>query len=98
MRLLHTKTLAFEEFYESALPTYAILSHRWGKEEVTFKEMIKKKARKGPRLTKIKSCCKLAASEGYEWVWIDTCCIDKKSSAEVSESYQCHVSLVSECK
>ena len=86
MRLLHTETLAFEEFYETDLPRYAILSHRWGDSEVTYKDMAKKRAKEGPGLTKVRNFCKLASSEGYEWVWIDTCCIDKKSSAEVSEA------------
>ena len=36
--------------------------------------------------TKITKCCKLAASEGWQYVWIDTCCIDKTSSAELSEA------------
>ena len=35
---------------------------------------------------KIKACCALAASCSYEYVWIDTCCIDKTSSAELSEA------------
>ena len=86
MRLLHTKDLTFKEFYETDLPDYVILSHRWGESEVNWRDMIKKRAKKGPGLTKVMNCCKLASSEGYEWVWIDTCCIDKKSSAEVSEA------------
>jgi hypothetical protein len=24
---------------------------------------------------KIFNCCEVAAADGYEWVWIDTCCI-----------------------
>ncbi|KAL8925514.1 MAG: hypothetical protein Q9208_003405 [Pyrenodesmia sp. 3 TL-2023] len=35
---------------------------------------------------KIKGCCELARIQGYPYVWIDTCCIDKKSSAELSEA------------
>ena len=35
---------------------------------------------------KIRYCCALAAAKGYEYVWIDTCCIDKTSSAELSEA------------
>jgi hypothetical protein len=35
---------------------------------------------------KIMKCCELAASEEYQYVWIDTCCIDKLSSAELSEA------------
>ncbi|KAL9049426.1 MAG: hypothetical protein Q9206_005531 [Seirophora lacunosa] len=93
MRLLHTKTLQFHEFFDAKIPPYAILSHRWGEGEVTFKEIRKGKAQPGPGLTKIKKFCTLAASKGHEWAWIDTCCIDKRSSAELSESinamYKC---------
>ncbi|KAI0676567.1 hypothetical protein C8Q78DRAFT_998370 [Trametes maxima] len=31
-------------------------------------------------------CCEIAERAGYEWVWLDTCCIDKTSSAELSEA------------
>ncbi|KAL8645687.1 MAG: hypothetical protein Q9210_006568 [Variospora velana] len=86
MRLLHTKTLQFQEYLDADIPRYAILSHRWGEGEVTFKEMRKGKAPPGPGLTKIQSFCELAASRGHEWAWIDTCCIDKRSSAELSEA------------
>ncbi|KAL8947695.1 MAG: hypothetical protein Q9222_006049 [Ikaeria aurantiellina] len=86
MRLLHTQRLDFEEFFDTEIPPYAILSHRWGKFEVSYKEMLKKRAPEGPGLTKILKCCLLASDKRYEWVWIDTCCIDKKSSAELSEA------------
>ncbi len=33
---------------------------------------------------KLKGWCQKARKEGFEWVWIDTCCIDKSSSAELS--------------
>ncbi|CAF9941558.1 MAG: hypothetical protein ALECFALPRED_009186 [Alectoria fallacina] len=39
-----------------------------------------------PGYTKIARCCIQAASEGWDYVWIDTCCIDKTSSAELSEA------------
>ena len=86
MRLLNTKTLVLEEFFDSQIPKYAILSHRWGEREVTYKEMRRGKAPKGPGLTKIKKFCALAAERGFKWAWIDTCCIDKRSSAELSEA------------
>jgi uncharacterized protein YerC len=35
---------------------------------------------------KVKKCCKVAAADGYKYVWVDTCCIDKSSSAELSEA------------
>jgi hypothetical protein len=36
--------------------------------------------------SKIRGCCKAAAADGFEYVWIDTCCIDKTSSSELSEA------------
>jgi hypothetical protein len=36
--------------------------------------------------TKIQNCCRQALRDGYDHVWIDTCCIDKSSSAELSEA------------
>ncbi len=39
MWLLHTETGVLEEFVESNTPPYAILSHTWMNEEITFVEM-----------------------------------------------------------
>ncbi|KAK8874734.1 Vegetative incompatibility protein HET-E-1 [Apiospora arundinis] len=41
MRLLYIETLELQEFNESDVPDYAILSHTWGKEEVSFEDMVK---------------------------------------------------------
>ena len=38
MRLLHTKDLVFKDFIEREIPPYAILSHRWGRDEVSYQE------------------------------------------------------------
>ena len=74
---------------------YATLSHVWDKEgEQTFQDIRKiqedcKKDGRNPRTVvckKIRRCCRLAEQHGYQWVWIDTCCIDKTSSAELSEA------------
>ncbi|KAI8993775.1 heterokaryon incompatibility protein-domain-containing protein [Trametes punicea] len=35
---------------------------------------------------KIRDCCAFARKRGYKRVWIDTCCIDKTSSSELSEA------------
>ena len=86
MRLLNARTLEFREFFHSQRPEYAILSHRWGDQEVTYKEMRKGTARPGPGLEKIKDFCRMACQRGWRWAWIDTCCIDKRSSAELSEA------------
>ncbi|KAJ5397273.1 hypothetical protein N7509_005386 [Penicillium cosmopolitanum] len=90
MRLLRTDIpdsgiLEIEEFSHADIPHYAILSHRWGAEEVTLQD-IKSANTEGKGYKKIKGCCKIAKDEGLEFVWIDTCCIDKASSAELSEA------------
>ena len=84
MRLLNTTTLEFREFFKP--PPYAILSHRWGEDEVSFSDYQSGSNRDGPGYQKIVSCCAFAESRGQNWVWIDTCCIDKRSSAELSEA------------
>ncbi|KAK5954665.1 hypothetical protein OHC33_004389 [Knufia fluminis] len=35
---------------------------------------------------KITQTCRLAEEIGIDWVWVDTCCIDKSSSAELTEA------------
>ncbi|RDX40462.1 HET-domain-containing protein [Lentinus brumalis] len=79
---------------------YAILSHTWnnkpedGPLEQSFQEVRKIQKRcarngRNPRdfvSEKIRRCCELAEKHGYKWVWVDTCCIDKTSSAELSEA------------
>ncbi|KAI6105261.1 heterokaryon incompatibility protein-domain-containing protein, partial [Pisolithus croceorrhizus] len=73
---------------------YAILSHRWGA-EVSYKEMTglmkmaerkRDEVRQRAGYQKIIKSCKQAMKDGYEWLWIDTCCIDKRSSSELSEA------------
>ncbi|KAI0635355.1 heterokaryon incompatibility protein-domain-containing protein [Trametes polyzona] len=42
---------------------------------------------KHPTLSeKIVRCCEYARADGHAFLWIDTCCIDKTSSAELSEA------------
>ncbi|OCK96314.1 HET-domain-containing protein, partial [Cenococcum geophilum 1.58] len=89
MRLLNSRTLQLEEFIGDAnVPPYAILSHTWGEEEVTLRDMISTagslKEKKG--FKKIQNCCSQALADGLHWAWVDTCCIDKTSSAELSEA------------
>ncbi|KAI0708152.1 heterokaryon incompatibility protein-domain-containing protein [Cerioporus squamosus] len=73
---------------------YGVLSHVWGKEEQSFQDVRRIQERCAIDGTnpcdivceKIRRCCELAERHGYKWVWIDTCCIDKTSSAELSEA------------
>lgn len=91
MRLLHAKTLEFEEFTGAeAAPKYAILSHTWGKpgEEVTYKDMQKRRGLVESRagFEKIRRCASQTIKDGLEYFWIDTCCINRSSSTELSEA------------
>ncbi|CAJ2511845.1 Uu.00g074700.m01.CDS01 [Anthostomella pinea] len=88
MRLLNTTTLQLKQFLGSR-PPYAILSHTWDDEEVTFQDIQDIQgsgASSKIGYQKLSRACELALSDGYEWIWIDTCCIDKTSSAELSEA------------
>ena len=90
MRLLHTSPIQLSSFDDDAsIPSYAILSHTWGDDEISFNDLLhytESELNGSEGYHKIRSCCALAASDGHEYVWIDTCCIDKTSSAELSEA------------
>lgn len=85
MRLLNTSTLVLHSFVQE-IPPYVILSHTWGDGEVIFDDIHQDYAKDMQGYSKIVKCCEQAVNDGYEWVWIDTCCIDKRSSAELSEA------------
>ncbi|KAI0528372.1 heterokaryon incompatibility protein-domain-containing protein [Xylaria digitata] len=88
LRLLDTKTYEVKEFFDENIPPYAILSHTWGDEEVTFQDIqsVEVARQQQPGFAKVEGACALASSEGHTYIWIDTCCIDKTSSAELSEA------------
>ncbi|KAF5672301.1 vegetative incompatibility het-E-1 [Fusarium heterosporum] len=75
---------------EDKLPKYAILSHTWltgGYEEVLFDDMNGGKPEiKSASWRKILFCAEQAYKDGLEYFWIDTCCINKQSSAEIQEA------------
>lgn len=92
MRLLHTTTQKLVEKTPEELRKdnirYAILSHTWGPNEVVYDDIVRGTERtKNPNsLIKVQGACQQACSNGYDYIWIDTCCIDKSSSAELSEA------------
>ena len=86
MRLLRARDFTFEEFFGEEVPPYAILSHTWGNEEISYQDMSTGYASAKLGFFKIKGCCRRALSEGLDHVWIDTCCINKESAAELSEA------------
>jgi ankyrin repeat protein len=99
MRLLETESLELVEVRDDAIPPYAILSHTWGDAELTLQELRWLKGRwstpsdeaaealaKKKGFLKVKDAAALAIRNGFSYIWIDTCCIDKTSSAELSEA------------
>ncbi|KAK0760063.1 hypothetical protein N5P37_007142 [Trichoderma harzianum] len=87
MKLINVHNLKLEEYVGNEIPPYAILSHTWGAEEVTFQEWVNT-----PRPThkagfrKILNATRQAELDGLDYLWVDTNCIDKTSSAELSEN------------
>lgn len=87
MRLLDVKTLSLREFMGSDIPPYAILSHTWRDgEEVTLQELGSEGTKEKSGYLKIQRICELAKKDGLDYAWVDTCCINKESSAELSET------------
>ncbi|RDW82406.1 hypothetical protein BP6252_03518 [Coleophoma cylindrospora] len=91
MRLLRNNNnskFSLAEDFGDKIPCYAILSHTWGMEteEVTFKDVIEGTGEHKDGYKKIRFCAQQAANDGLEYFWVDTCCIDKSSSAELQES------------
>jgi hypothetical protein len=89
MRLLHVESLEFSEFSEANRPSYVAASHRWdANSEATFQDF------KNRQKTTNDGCKKVEAFARYvrenvssiKWLWIDTCCINKESAAELSEA------------
>lgn len=91
MRLLYFDELGIlclAEFFGSDLPLYAILSHTWGadSDEVTYKDVIEGTGTTKFGYDKIKFCGEQARRDGLRYFWVDTCTIDKSSSAELTEA------------
>lgn len=84
----------FPSAEEAARVGFAILSHYWDGHEQTFQETKHICARCKADGTnpldfssdKVRESCKLAERLGHDWIWNDTCCIDKSSSSELSEA------------
>jgi hypothetical protein len=85
MRLLNTRTKTIKEF-QGRPPNYAILSHTWDKDEVLFQDFATGDHKWKRGWYKVSNFCRIALRDGWEWVWMDTCCIDKTSSVELSEA------------
>lgn len=91
MRLLHKDAngdLVTDEWL-NRFPEYVVLSHTWlsDKEEIKYDDVVNRTAKQKPAsYDKIQFCGDQAARDGYKYFWVDTCCINKSSSAEVQEA------------
>ncbi|KAG4432549.1 hypothetical protein IFR05_011961 [Cadophora sp. M221] len=86
IRLLQQKPdgeIVFREPTSGDVPAYAILSHTWGKEEVSFQDAEAGTGKGKTGWEKIRFCAKQAAADGLQYFWVDTCCIDKKNAVEL---------------
>ncbi|KAI1050328.1 hypothetical protein LB506_002020 [Fusarium annulatum] len=86
MWLINTKTYKLENFVNPPCP-YSILSHTWEGDEVLFQDMESlRHARRKAGWKKIQMTCDASRQANISHAWVDTCCIDKRSSAELSEA------------
>ncbi|KAK3372303.1 hypothetical protein B0H63DRAFT_453648 [Podospora didyma] len=87
--LINTRTRDLGFVYSPKKGSYAILSHTWGAHEVSFQQYPRKPTPAGAGdhgLAKINKTCELALARNPAYAWVDTCCIDKSSSAELSDA------------
>ena len=89
-----TEVLEWHDDEDSKI-TYAILSHRWIGTEIHYEEMVdlgkmntkqQKEIRDRQGYKKVVATCKQAEEDNCKWVWVDTCCMDKRNGAELQES------------
>ena len=89
MRLLNVCKLEFKEFNDDERPDYVAASHRWfHSHEATFKDVRDGRNTDGKGYEKVEAFAEYIRENitAVKWLWIDTCCIDKDSSAELSEA------------
>jgi len=89
MRLLqydaNGKIILTEPFLPGRAPPYAILSHTWGSpdDEVTLQDLYNGTGRDKEGYKKIRFCVEEAKAAGWNYSWVDTCCIDRTNSVEL---------------
>lgn len=90
MRLINTKSFQLEKFDDGEIPEYAILSHTWGTkaDEANHGEWIRGdiSCRQKSGYKKIVKACQIAQEYSLGYLWVDTVCIDKTSSQELTEA------------
>jgi hypothetical protein len=109
MRLINVKTKQLRELSkeEKGPEKYAILSHTSGRSETEVSvedltnfesktEEAKAKVQGKEGWWKIFKACQKAISDGHEWLWADSCCIDRSIPEEWSNSVKSMFDLYKE--
>jgi hypothetical protein len=91
MRLLKrcvNGSFSLTTFTTSNVPRYAVLSHTWDadSQEVTYQEITRGTGSSKTGYRKIEFCADQAEEDGLEYFWVDSCCIDKSNSSELTEA------------
>ena len=80
-----------DDLPDQDIPDDVVLSHTWGAagQELTMRDFqsgFSKQHMGKAGYVKIRFCSDQAALNSCEYVWIDTCCIDKTNSVELTEA------------
>ena len=80
-----------EDLPDHDIPEYVVLSHTWGPagQEVLLQDFQSRSTEQQTAkagYAKIRFCSHQAAQDGYQYFWIDTCCIDKTNHVELTEA------------
>jgi Heterokaryon incompatibility protein (HET) len=91
MRLLEANehgSFSLISFTRDSIPSYAILSHTWGKDEdeVTLTDVMENSGRDKLGYKKLEFCRDQVKRDRLRYFWIDTCCINKENSVELAEA------------
>jgi hypothetical protein len=88
IQLHHDASFGLADYSSDAEPPYAILSHTWGadNQEVTFADIKSNAGKEKPGYGKLQFCGKQILRDNLKYFWVDTCCIDKSDSTELSKA------------
>jgi hypothetical protein len=79
-------TLTGEFIGDDTIPPYAIASHIWNDDEVTFKDLQNGTGKETAGYAKISFFEQQAACDGLQYFWVDTCCIDKSNQVALGDA------------
>ena len=91
LKLNHDDSLSLETFSGPTITPYAILSHTWAsnnEDEVTFKDLTDADGTSNNKAgyQKLRFCGSHAKTDGLDYFWVDTCCIDKSNNYELTKA------------